>query len=48
MEDLNYIIDDFKDAKEYGSIINVKRINFNKIFNILSNFKLTTDLNRFK
>ena len=44
--DIKYLINSFYDAKLYGSLINVKEINFLKIFNIFSN--LTKDKNDFK
>ncbi|MDU6339854.1 MAG: BREX-1 system adenine-specific DNA-methyltransferase PglX [Clostridium sp.] len=38
-EDIQYLVDVFTDAKEYGSIIEVKKINFNKINNRLVEIK---------
>ena len=45
---MKYLVNIFKDAKEYGSILKIEEVNFNKLTNALSNFKLTNDLNRFK
>ena len=45
---MNYLVNTFNDAKEYGSTINVKEVDFNKVSAVLSNFKLTNGLNKFK
>ena len=48
-EDLRYIYSSFKDAKEYGSILDIKNINFNSLFNLILNFESNkNNLNRFK
>ena len=38
-EELNYIYSSFKDAKEYGSILNIKNIDLNRILMLISNFE---------
>ena len=46
--DLKYLISSFKDAKEYGSILNIKNIDFNRILEVISSFEKNSNLNRFK
>lgn len=38
-DDLLYLVNLFKDAKEYGSILDVKKCDFDKLKNILNNLK---------
>ncbi|WP_304047179.1 BREX-1 system adenine-specific DNA-methyltransferase PglX [Methanobrevibacter gottschalkii] len=48
-KDLKYIHTSFKDAKEYGSILYIKNINFDKLFDSILNFESNkNNLNRFK
>lgn len=44
-KDINSIIEDMIDAKEYGSIINVKPVNFEAIYNRFNEIKKETSLN---
>ena len=47
--DLKYIHNSFKDAKEYGSILDMKNIDFIKLFELISTFESnTTNLDKFK
>ena len=46
--DLRYLISSFKDAKEYGSILNIKNIDFDKILGVIFNFETNNNLNKFK
>ena len=47
--DLNYLVNTFNDAKEYGSMLNIKYIDSNKIFKLVSNFESNkNNLIRFK
>lgn len=47
--DINYIFSSFKDAKEYGSILEIKEINFDKINESITNFELSNNnLKRFE
>ena len=45
---LKFLISSFKDAKEYGSILNIKNIDFNKILGLISSFESNCNLNKFK
>lgn len=48
-KDLKYIYSSFNDAKEYGSILNIKNINFENILNVVTSFELNkNNLNKFK
>ena len=46
--DLKYLMTSFYDAREYGSILDIKNINFNKILRVVSNFESNNNLNKFK
>jgi hypothetical protein len=41
-KDLQYLVETFKDAKEYGSIIDVESIDFNSINKIYKKLKILT------
>ena len=46
---MEYICSSFKDAKEYGSILDIKNINFNSLFDLILNFESNkNNLNSFK
>ena len=48
-KDWRYIYTSFIDAKEYGSILDIKNINFNRLFNSILNFESNkNNLNKFK
>ena len=48
-KDIKYIYSSFKDAKEYGSILNINVLDFNKLNELISNFELNnSNLNKFK
>ena len=38
-DDLTYLIEIFNDAKLYGSLLKIKKIDFNRIFNVISTLK---------
>ena len=42
-EDLSYIISVFNNAKEYGCILNIKHLNFDKLFEVMDKFKMTKE-----
>jgi type II restriction/modification system DNA methylase subunit YeeA len=44
-KDINSIIEDMLDAKEYGSIINVKPVNFEALYNRFNEIKKETSVN---
>lgn len=46
--ELEYIINKFINAKEYGSLVNIKRLNFLDLINNLSNFEFNNGLFGFK
>ena len=46
--DLKYLISSFKNAKEYGSIFDIKNIDFNQILEAIFNFETNNNLNKFK
>ena len=45
---LNYIIDFYKDAKEYGSILKIKKYDFDMISDVIRNFESDNNLFKFK
>ena len=47
-KELKYVYNAFVDAKEFGSILYVKNINYNKINELLNTFELNSNLNKFK
>ena len=49
-DDLNYIYSSFKDAKEYGSILEIKKMNFDNIDELITKFESINDntLKRFE
>ena len=47
-ESLDYLISSFKNGKEFGSILTVKPINFEKIDNLILNFESKNNLTKFK
>ena len=46
--ELQYLVSSFKDSKEFGSILTIKNINYEKLYRMLNNFKLSKDLMKFK
>ena len=48
-KDWNTIYNTFKDAKEYGSILGIKNINFDELFETICNYELNeNNLNKYK
>ena len=45
---INYLISSFKDGKEFGSILSIKSIDFEKINNLILNFESKNNLTKFK
>ena len=46
--DLKYLYNSFKDAKEYGSILDIKNMDINKLFELIYNFESNkNNLNKF-
>ena len=46
--DLKYLYNSFKDAKEFGSILEIKSLDFNKIIKLLNDLKLNNTLTKFR
>ena len=46
--DLSYLVDAFYDAKVYGSILNIKKMDFDKVNQIIDNFNFNNNLDKFK
>ena len=47
-ESLDYLISSFKNGKEFGSILTIKPIDFEKIDNLILNFESSNNLTKFK
>ena len=47
-KELLHIISSFKDSKQFGSILNIKPIHYEKICEIIKNIELTNSLTKFK
>ena len=47
-ESIDYLISSFKDGKEFGSILNIKPIDFEKLNKLIINFEFNNNLTKFK